>query len=89
HETAERDGKIFSSFSVKEDYPDVLHLPWLRDYFNPVNNTTAYYAVSVKSTDDISVFLVTGHKERELTYLKEFGGRRFYRTRVSGNPCQQ
>ncbi|KUK94302.1 MAG: Alpha amylase catalytic region [Thermotogales bacterium 46_20] len=89
HETAERDGKIFSSFSVKEDYPDVLHLPWLRDYFNPVNNTTAYYAVSVKSTDDISVFLVTGHEERELTYLKEFGGRRFYRTRVSGNPCQQ
>lgn len=89
HETVERDGKTFSSFSVKEDYPDVLHLPWLREYFNPVNNTTAYYAVSVKSTDDISVFLVTGHEERELTYLKEFGGRRFYRARVSDNPCQQ
>jgi len=89
HETVEQDGKSFSSFSVKEDYPDVLHLPWLREYLNPVNKTTAYYAVSVKSTDDISVFLVTGNEERELTYLKEFGGRRFYRVRVPDNLCQQ
>ncbi len=84
HHVIRKGGQEYSSFSISEEYPDAIHHPWRRDYFNPVNRHTTYYSVSVPAGTEAIIFLIIGNDKIELDYSREFGGRHFYRTRLTG-----
>ncbi len=77
--TALVDGKEVSTVTVGDD--SVRHIIGDRDYFNPVNEGEIYLAVSTPSDSDYRVVAVSGEKRFELTYSRDFGNIRFYRSR--------
>lgn len=76
------DGEFFSLLSL-DDYSltqdTVHHRLGERDFFNPVNEGEIYLSVSVPAGSSFVMRVLLGERKYDLEYLRDFGGRSFYR----------